>query len=125
MLSTVLFNLRNVHFLFRNEEIKTLKSPVSDATLGFELLFRASELEPGLLMLSEQCNYQPISWVCGQWGADTAHGTAGREALNDGIPEQWLAAGPHCLSQAPIMSAPLSLMPRAGHITLWDPHIIP
>lgn len=56
MLSTVLFNLHKTRFLFRSEEIKTLKSSVSDATLGFELLSLAPELELGccgLLILSE------------------------------------------------------------------------
>lgn len=75
---------------------------MSDATLGFELLSLAPELElgcRGLLMLSE--TVQPPAYQLDIWPVlSRAHGTAGREAVNDGIPEQWLAPGPLCPSRA-------------------------
>lgn len=50
------FNLCKIHFLLRNEEIKTLKSLMPDASLRFELLSLAAEQQLGcsiLQMLSE------------------------------------------------------------------------
>lgn len=68
MPSTFTFNLCKIHFLLRNEEIKTLKSLMSDASLRFELLSLAAEQQLGYsssLMLSETLMHPTTSLPTG------------------------------------------------------------